>query len=46
MEKVNVLTAEGRPTGEIVLRSTAHSKGLWHGSVHIWIRNQEGELLL
>ena len=46
MEKVDVLTSKGQPTGRTVFRCTAHSKGLWHRSVHIWIKNRKGELLL
>ncbi len=46
MEKVDVLTPEGNITGRIALRNTVHSKGLWHRSVHVWIRNSKGELLL
>jgi isopentenyldiphosphate isomerase len=46
MESVDVLTADGRLSGRIVLRSEAHSKGLWHRTVHVWVQNRFGELLL
>jgi isopentenyldiphosphate isomerase len=46
MEYVDVLTADGRNTGKKVLRSIAHTEGTWHRTVHVWLRNQSGELLL
>ncbi|MBN1576972.1 MAG: NUDIX domain-containing protein [Chitinispirillaceae bacterium] len=45
MESVEILTADGKWTGRTVLRSIAHTKGLWHRTVHVWIRNRGGELL-
>ena len=33
-------------TGDKALRSDVHSKGLWHLSVHVWVINDKGELLL
>jgi isopentenyldiphosphate isomerase len=45
MEYVDVLTADGRTTGKRVLRSVAHSQGLWHRTVHVWVRNRSKELL-
>ena len=46
MEMIAVVSATGIPSGSIVSRNEAHRKGLWHGTVHIWIRNLIGELLL
>jgi isopentenyldiphosphate isomerase len=46
MESVDILTSEGTPVGRAVLRSEAHHKGLWHRTVHVWIQNRKGELLL
>ena len=31
----------GEPTGERVLKSLAHQKGIWHGSIHIIIINKD-----
>ncbi len=45
MEYVDLLTAEGCGTGRSVSRSEAHSGGLWHRTVHVWVRNRRGELL-
>ena len=36
-EKVDVLDASGRFTGEIAWKSEAHRQGLWHRCFHCWI---------
>src|SRR3712207_2902305 len=36
-EKVDVLDASGRSTGEIAWKSEAHRRGLWHRCFHCWI---------
>lgn len=36
----------GVPTGEKVMKSVAHAKGIYHLAVHIWIYNSSGEVLL
>ena len=46
MEQVDILTAAGELTGAVASRNDAHRKGLWHRTVHIWIRNYNGDLLL
>lgn len=46
MEMIAVVSPTGIPTGDIVSRNDAHSKGLWHKTVHVWIRNRAGEILL
>ncbi|MCX2720190.1 NUDIX hydrolase [Lentiprolixibacter aurantiacus] len=45
-EYVDVMDAEGRYTGESVPKSLAHSKGLFHPTVHIWFYTREGYILL
>ena len=45
METVEILTGSGERTGSIVSRNEVHGKGLWHGTVHIWIRDINGDLL-
>lgn len=45
-ELIDILNANGVPTGEIVLKSKAHKDGLFHSSVHIWFYNRDGEILL
>ena len=46
MELIDILTPEGVNTGRSAPRNVIHSNGLWHKSVHVWIRNHAGELLL
>lgn len=36
-EKLDVLDASGEPTGEVVWKSEAHRRGLWHRCFHCWI---------
>jgi len=45
-EYINILTPEGILTSKKVLKSEAHRLGLWHASVHVWITNTKGEVLL
>lgn len=40
------MDAEGRVTGEKVLKSVAHNKGLFHPTVHIWFYTRDGYILL
>ncbi len=37
MEYFDVYNEDGTKTGEVVLRSVAHEKGLLHGAVHIYV---------
>lgn len=43
-EKIDVLDEHGEKTGQIVWRSEAHRKGLWHRCFHCWILSPETEL--
>jgi isopentenyldiphosphate isomerase len=45
MEYVDVVTSDGKETGTRVLRDEAHAQGLWHRTVHVWVRNRSGHLL-
>lgn len=46
-ELVDVLDpVSGKLTGKSVLKSVAHSLGIWHPAVHVWIYNSKGEILL
>lgn len=45
-EYVDVLDEHGNYTGEVVLKSEAHSKGLFHPTVHVWFYTVNSELLL
>jgi len=47
-ELLDILDESGRPTGEIVPKSEAHRRGLWHRCFHCWIcgSDPEGAYLL
>ncbi|MCM5661350.1 NUDIX hydrolase [Galbibacter mesophilus] len=45
-EYVDILDKEGNPTGEVLLKSEAHKKGLFHPTVHIWLYSKKGEVLI
>jgi isopentenyl-diphosphate delta-isomerase len=45
-EPVDILDEQGSKTGQVLLKSQAHTQGLWHGAGHIWIYNSKGEVLL
>jgi isopentenyldiphosphate isomerase len=40
-EKVDVLDEFGRPTGEVVWKSEAHRRGLFHRCFHCWIAGED-----
>lgn len=46
MEYSDILTPDGKLTGEKRPRDAAHKDGDWHQSVHVWIINSKGELLI
>jgi isopentenyl-diphosphate Delta-isomerase len=46
IELIEVLDDKGEMTGEIKSLITVHHEGLWHQSVHVWIINELGEVLL
>ena len=45
-EPLDVLHADGRPTGRSKRRGRVHRDGDWHRAVHIWLYNDRRELLL
>lgn len=45
-ERIDIVDTNGVPTGATVLKSEAHRKGLLHQSVHIWLYNLKGEILI
>lgn len=45
-ELVDVVDAEGRPTGEVRTRREVHHRGLWHRAIHIWVVRTDGLVLL
>ena len=45
-EYFDILDENGNKTGEKKLRSEVHRDGDWHRAVHIWIVNNNGDVLL
>ena len=46
MEFLDVFNKLGESTGESIERNIVHNKGLFHKSIHVWIVNDKGELLV
>jgi isopentenyl-diphosphate Delta-isomerase len=46
MELFDIYNQDGAPAGYTASRDDAHRLGLWHRTVHVWILNGNGELLL
>lgn len=46
MEFIDILDTNGNKTGQSKPKPDIHRDGDWHRSVHIWILNSKGELLL
>lgn len=46
MELIDVLDELGNPTGKVETKEEIYKKGLWHRSTHIWIENDNKELLV
>ena len=45
-EPVDIFNERGDKTGQVLTKSEAHDKGLWHPIVHLWIYNSKGEVLM
>ena len=45
-ELLDIVTKQGQPTGKTALKSEAHSKGLYHNTIHLWLYTSKGEILL
>lgn len=46
MELIDVLDEKRNSTGEVLSRKEIHKKGFWHRTVHIWVVNSKGQILL
>ncbi|MBI4281803.1 hypothetical protein HY625_03210 [Candidatus Uhrbacteria bacterium] len=46
MEYLDVLDANGNPTGKKKSHATIHRDGDWHRAVHVWIVNDQQQLLV
>ncbi|MGB5693604.1 MAG: NUDIX domain-containing protein [Flavobacteriaceae bacterium] len=45
-ELVDILDSDGAYTGEQIMKSEAHKKGLYHPTVHIWLYTNDGRILI
>ena len=45
-EFIDILTAEGKHTGKIALKSEAHKNGWFHATAHIWFFTSDNQILL
>lgn len=45
-ELVDVLDVFGKGTGQVIMKSEAHRKGLFHPTVHVWFYTHDGHLLV
>jgi len=46
MEYIDIYNSDGKPLGIKKTRSEVHSQGLWHKTVHVWVVNSKGEILI
>ncbi len=45
-ELIDILDPDGKKTGLTCMKSEAHKKGFYHASVHVWIFDQKGNVLV
>lgn len=45
-ELIDILNVNGKPSGETCMKSVAHKNGLFHASVHIWIFDNQKNILI
>ena len=45
-EYIDILNKKGESTGETCLKSEAHKKGIYHASAHIWIFDNDKNVLI
>jgi isopentenyl-diphosphate delta-isomerase type 1 len=46
MEYLDILNEDGTQTGNTAPREQAHKEGLWHLSVHVWLINEDKQILI
>lgn len=46
MERIDIITADGRVTGGTKSKPEVHRDGDWHRSVHVWIVQPDGRVLV
>jgi isopentenyldiphosphate isomerase len=45
-EPVDIYDEQGNKTGEVLMKSEAHAKSLWHPVIHLWIYNSKKQILV
>ncbi len=45
-ELIDIVDREGMPTGVSLPRDRVHAEGHWHRTVHVWVYNSQGEILV
>ncbi len=45
-EYIEIVNENGESTGKIALKNEAHRKGWFHNTIHLWLFNSKGEILL
>ncbi|MGF1555844.1 NUDIX hydrolase [Paucihalobacter sp.] len=45
-EYIDIVTADGAPTGKVALKDEAHQHGWYHNTIHLWLYTSTGEILL
>ncbi|HUH27710.1 NUDIX hydrolase [Gelidibacter sp.] len=45
-EYIDILNADGSPTGKSCPKSEIHTKGYYHNTAHVWFYNANGDILL
>lgn len=45
-EYIDIVDASGNPTGKVALKSEAHKNGWHHNTIHVWLYNDNREILL
>ncbi len=45
-ELIDIITKEGKPTGNRCPKSEIHTKGYYHNTAHIWFYTNDGHILL
>jgi len=45
-EYIDIIDANGNPTGKSALKSIIHQKGYYHNTAHVWFYTNDGEILL
>lgn len=45
-ETIEVVSQDNQPTGEIKTRAQVHEDGDWHRTIHVWIIDTRGRILL